>query len=118
MAPRFFELALLDGLSYNEKTRKGGPDGSVSRQHGYLTFYQVAASIQLPGARYDSLNEALEILRESQKALKRTNALTLADLIALAGELGSSQKMIIFLKSSDIHASSTRSGVGCGGWRA
>lgn len=73
MAPSFFLLAVLDGLSYNEKTRKGGPDGTV------------AASIQLPGAKYEALREALDVLQESQQALKRTNALTLADLVALAG---------------------------------
>jgi catalase (peroxidase I) len=66
-------LAILDGLSYNEKTRKGGPDGTV------------AASVQLPGAAYEELKDALDVLQESQKALKRTNALTLADLIALSG---------------------------------
>jgi len=73
IAPGFFMLALLDGLSYNEKTRKGGPDGTV------------AASVQLPGAAYSELKDALDILQESQKALKRTNALTLADLVALSG---------------------------------
>jgi len=73
VAPQFFLLALLDGLSYSEKTKKGGPDGTV------------AASIQLPGERNAALRGALELLQESQKALKRTNALTLADLIALAG---------------------------------
>jgi len=72
-AANFFLLALLDGLSYDEKTKRGGPDGTV------------AASIQLPGRAYDELKDAVDILQESQKALKRTNALTLADLIALSG---------------------------------
>mmetsp|Transcript_23133 Transcript_23133/g.72394 ORF Transcript_23133/g.72394 Transcript_23133/m.72394 type:complete len:417 (-) Transcript_23133:23-1273(-) len=73
IAPSFFLLAILDGLSYDEKTRKGGPDGTV------------AASIQLPGAAYGELRDAVDLLQESQRALKRTNALTLADLIALSG---------------------------------
>ncbi|KAJ8602801.1 hypothetical protein CTAYLR_002617 [Chrysophaeum taylorii] len=72
-ASRFFLLAVLDGLSYDEKSQRGGPDASV------------AASVQLPGEPYARLREALEVLTESQKALKRTNALTLADLIALSG---------------------------------
>jgi hypothetical protein len=72
-AANFFLLALLDGLSYDEKTKRGGPDGTV------------AASVQLPGKAYDELRDAVDILQESQKALKRTNALTLADLIALSG---------------------------------
>jgi len=72
-ASRFFLLALLDGLSFEEKTGRGGPDATV------------AASIQLPGPEYAELREALGVLTESQKALKRTNALTLADLVALAG---------------------------------
>lgn len=72
-ASQFFLLALLDGLSYDERRRTGGPDGSV------------AASIQVPGSEYAELRGALEVLTESQKALRRTNALTLADLIALAG---------------------------------
>ena len=45
----------------------------------------MAASIQLPGDAYGSLRDAVDVLQESQKALKRTNALTLADLIALSG---------------------------------
>ena len=74
IAPQFFLLAVLDGLSYEEKTKRGGPDGSV------------AASVQAgDGPAYVALREALAVLQESQKALKRTNALTLSDLIALAG---------------------------------
>ena len=73
LACRFFLLALLDGLSYDEKTRRGGPDGMV------------AASIQLPGRAYAELRDVVDLLQESQRALKRTNALTLADLIALSG---------------------------------
>jgi len=73
LACSFFLLALLDGLSYDEKTRRGGPDGMV------------AASIQLPGRAYAELRDVVDLLQESQRALKRTNALTLADLIALSG---------------------------------
>lgn len=72
-AGRFFLLSLMDGLSYDEKRRTGGPDA------------RVAASIQVAGEPYAELREALDVLTESQKALRRTNALTLADLIALAG---------------------------------
>lgn len=64
---------MLDGLSYEEKTKRGGPDGTV------------AASVQLPGAAWGELKDAVDVLREAQRALKRTNALTLADLIALSG---------------------------------
>jgi len=64
---------VLDGLSYEEKTKRGGPDGTV------------AASVQLPGAAWGELKDAVDVLREAQRALKRTNALTLADLIALSG---------------------------------
>ena len=62
-----------NGLSYEEKTKRGGPDGTV------------AASVQLPGAAWGELKDAVDVLREAQRALKRTNALTLADLIALSG---------------------------------
>ena len=64
---------MLDGLSYDERTRRGGPDGTV------------AASVQLPGRAWAELRDAVDVLREAQRALKRTNALTLADLIALSG---------------------------------
>ena len=57
--------AILDGLSYNEKTRRGGPDGTV------------AASIQLPGAAYGELRDAVDLLQESQRALQSSAARTL-----------------------------------------
>ena len=73
LACSFFLLALLDGLSYDEKTRRGGPDGMV------------AASIQLPGRAHAALRGVVDATRANTEALKRTNALTLADLIALSG---------------------------------
>ena len=75
LGPAFFKLALSDALSYDAKTNNGGPDGSV-----------LAAVRGTPAGEVGAqLKQVAQVIQESQQALKRTNALTFADLVALSG---------------------------------
>ena len=76
LAPAFYQLALLDGLSYNEASKKFGPDGSV-----------VANVLKSKGDdEYTAnLKEACNVLVEGAKALKRKTAITVSDAVAIGG---------------------------------
>lgn len=76
LTPYFFELALLDSLSYDTQTNEGGPDGSI-----------IKAVISSKGtdAHTKALQECANVLIESKKNLKKLSSITIADAVALAG---------------------------------
>jgi hypothetical protein len=76
LAPSFYQLALLDGLSFNSKTQTGGPDGSV-----------VISVINSKNTDdYTSnLKEACQVLISAGIALKKYTAITIGDAVAIAG---------------------------------
>lgn len=76
LTPYFFELALLDSLSYDALTNEGGPDGSVVK---------AVISSKDTDAHTKALQECANVLIESKKNLKRLSSITIADAVALAG---------------------------------
>ena len=78
LAPSFYTLALLDGLSYNVKSGEFGPDGRI-----------VAAVLNTPNAGdseyMSNLKKAAQVLVESKKSLKKLTSITIADAVALGG---------------------------------
>lgn len=79
LAPIFYSMALLDGLSYNAKTNAYGPDGRI-----------VTAVLESTDkSPYVSLmKDAAQVLVESKKSLKKLTSITIADAVALAGTEG------------------------------
>lgn len=76
LAPAFYQLALLDGLSFNAKQQKYGPNGGV--------IYAVLNSKD--NSDYISnLREASNVLIQAEKDLKRKTAVSIADCVAIAG---------------------------------
>lgn len=76
LAPSFYQLSLLDGLSYNEASKKFGPDGSV------------VANVLLSKNTDDytkNLQEACNVLVDGAQALKRKTAVTVSDAVAIGG---------------------------------
>lgn len=76
LAPSFYQLSLLDGLSYNEKTKKFGPDGSIVK---------AVLSAKAEDEYTKNLQEAVKVLIDGAKTLKRKNAITIADAVAIGG---------------------------------
>jgi Peroxidase len=76
LAPSFYQLALLDGLSYNAKTKAFGPDGKV--------VVSVLTSKQTDPYT-TNLQKACLALIEAEKALRKKTAISLADAVAIAG---------------------------------
>jgi Peroxidase len=76
LAPSFFQLALLDALSYNAKTQQYGPDGSIIK---------VVLSSKNTDEYTTNLKECCLALIDAEKTLKRKTAITLADAIAIGG---------------------------------
>jgi Peroxidase len=76
LAPSFYQLALLDGLSFNAKTQTGGPDGSV---------VLAVLSSKISDEYTKNLQEACEVLIEAGIALKKYTAITIGDAVAIAG---------------------------------
>uniref|UniRef100_A0A7S2WPZ5 Plant heme peroxidase family profile domain-containing protein n=1 Tax=Eucampia antarctica TaxID=49252 RepID=A0A7S2WPZ5_9STRA len=76
LCPAFYQLALLDGLSYNSATGKGGPDGTIVRS--ILSSKESNDEIAL-------LKNACLVIIESCKKLKKLSSITVADAVALAG---------------------------------
>ncbi|CAB9520058.1 Peroxidase [Seminavis robusta] len=76
LAPSFYQLSLLDGLSYNERTKKYGPDGSVVAN---------VLSSKSTDTYTQNLQEACNVLIEGAKALKRKTAITVSDAVAIGG---------------------------------
>lgn len=76
IAPSFYQLALLDGLSYNAKTTQFGPDSSIIK---------VILSSKDTDSYTKNLQEASLALIDAEKALRRKTAITLADAVAIGG---------------------------------
>ena len=76
LAPSFYQLSLLDGLSYNAKTGQGGPDGGIVR---------LALSSKNDDSYTRNLQAACNTLLDAAVALKKYTAITLPDAIAIGG---------------------------------
>ena len=76
LAPSFYQLALLDGLSYNAATNKYGPNGGII--HSVLNSKDDSQYIE-------SLKTAANVLIQAEKDLKKKTAVSIADCIAIAG---------------------------------
>lgn len=76
LAPYFYELALLDGLSYNAKTKAGGPDGRV---------ISLVLSSKEKTPYVEGLQKAANTLIDASIKLKKYTAITIADAVAIAG---------------------------------
>ena len=76
LAPSFYQLALLDGLSYNAQTKAFGPDGKV--------VINVLTSKQTD-TYTSNLQKACLALIETEKVLRKKTAISIADAIAIGG---------------------------------
>jgi hypothetical protein len=76
LVPYFYELALLDGLSFNSETTEGGPDGSVIK---------AVLNSKDDSAHTKALQECALVLIDAKKSLKKMSSITIADAVALAG---------------------------------
>mmetsp|Transcript_93720 Transcript_93720/g.269975 ORF Transcript_93720/g.269975 Transcript_93720/m.269975 type:complete len:430 (-) Transcript_93720:63-1352(-) len=76
LAPSFYQLALLDGLSYNVANNKYGPNGGV--------IYAVLNSKE-DNEYMAALKRAANVLIQAEKDLKKKTAVSIADCIAIAG---------------------------------
>ncbi|CAJ1940513.1 unnamed protein product [Cylindrotheca closterium] len=76
LAPSFYQLALLDGLSFDSKNSRYGPNGGVV----YSLFNNKDQSEYMK-----NLREAADVLVQAEKELKRKTAVSIADCIAVAG---------------------------------
>ena len=76
LAPSFYQLALLDGLSYNAQTKQFGPDGKV--------VINVLTSKQTDSYT-SNLQKACLALIETEKNLRKKTAISIADAIAIGG---------------------------------
>ncbi|VEU38329.1 unnamed protein product [Pseudo-nitzschia multistriata] len=78
LAPAFYQLALLDGLSFNAKEQKYGPNGGV--------IYAVLNSNEKGESEYmENLRGAANVLIQAEKDLKKKTAVSIADCVAIAG---------------------------------
>jgi hypothetical protein len=76
LAPSFYQLALLDGLSFNAQTNEYGPDGSIMK---------VVLTSKNTDEYTQNLQEAALALVAAEKALKSKTAVTIADAVAIGG---------------------------------
>jgi hypothetical protein len=76
LAPSFYQMALLDGLSFNAQTNEFGPDGSILK----VIFSSKATDLYTR-----NLQEAGLALLEAEKSLRKKVSISLADAIAIAG---------------------------------
>ena len=78
LAPSFYQLALLDGLSFDATNQKYGPNGGV--------IYALLNSKEKDESGYiENLKSAAAVLVEAERDLKRKTAVSIADCIAIAG---------------------------------
>lgn len=76
LAPSFYTLALLDGLSYDAKSGDYGPDGRIIK----AVLESTDASPYIA-----NLKQAATTLVDSKKSLKKLTSITIADAVALGG---------------------------------
>jgi hypothetical protein len=76
LAPSFYQLALLDGLSYNAANAKYGPNGNVV----YVVLNSKDESEYMV-----SLKRAASVLVQAEQDLKKKTAVSIADCIAIGG---------------------------------
>jgi len=77
LAPSFYQLALLDGLSFNAKDEKFGPNGGV--------IYAVLNFKGKESEYINNLKDAAAVLIQAEKDLRRKTAVSIADCVAIAG---------------------------------
>lgn len=84
LAPAFYILALLDGLSYNAATKQFGPDGKVIVR--VLSLQQKnKGDVATTPLYMTNLQLASLALIDAEQALRKKTAITLADAIAIGG---------------------------------
>jgi hypothetical protein len=76
LAPSFYQLALLDGLSYNAANSKYGPNGNVV----YVVLNSKDESEYIV-----SLKRAASVLVQAEKDLRKKTAVSIADCVAIGG---------------------------------
>lgn len=76
LASSFYNLAILDGLSYDVETKAGGPDGNIVRK---------VLSSESNDPFVQRLKESCDTLLAAKENLKRKTAITLADAVAIGG---------------------------------
>jgi hypothetical protein len=76
LAVSFFQLALLDGLSFDTTTKQFGPDGSVVKS---------VLSSSTKDVYMTNLQEACNVLIAASVSLKKYTAITIPDAVAIAG---------------------------------
>jgi hypothetical protein len=76
LAPVFYQLAMLDGLSYNVANNKYGPNGGII--YAILNTKDDSEYIR-------SLKKAAGVMIQAEKDLKKKMAVSIADCIAIAG---------------------------------
>jgi len=77
LAPAFYQLALLDGLSFNAKEQKFGPNGGV--------IYAVLNTKEQETEYLANLKAAANVLIQAERDLKKKTAVSIADCVAIAG---------------------------------
>lgn len=76
LAPAFYTLSLLDGLSYDASTGEYGPDGRI---------ISAVLSSKDESAYVATLKDAAQVIVDSKKSLKKLTSITIADAVALGG---------------------------------
>jgi len=76
LAPIYYSMALLDGLSYDAKSGEFGPDGRI-------VFAILESTVDTPYMKL--MKEAAATIVESKKSLKKLTSITIADAVALGG---------------------------------
>jgi hypothetical protein len=77
LAPAFYQLALLDGLSFDSKNQKYGPNGGV--------IFALLNSKAKETEYISNLKDAAAVLIQAEKDLKKKTAVSIGDCIAIAG---------------------------------
>jgi hypothetical protein len=99
LAPQFLQLAIQDGLTYNAKDQRGGPDGSI---------ISAILSKDSP-ADLAFLITASEVLVNLKAKLKKSTEISMADLVTFAGaeaiEVTGGSRVVVQLGKLDPQAS-------------